>query len=47
MIHFLEYNIVLLDQRIGPHQVLPLWVWVDMGAIAMEGYFTFLKFLSL
>ena len=28
---------------IGPYQVLPLWIRVDLGAMAVKGYSTFSK----
>ena len=38
---------VLFDPLIGPYQVLPFWVWVDLGAIAMKVYFTVPRALRL
>ena len=34
---------VLFDPKIRPYQVLPLWVRLDLGAMAMKGYSTFPK----
>ena len=39
----LAHSLVLFDQSIGPYQVQPLWARVDLGAMAMKVYFTFLK----
>ena len=39
--------LVLFDTWIGPYQVLPLRVRVDLGTMAMKRYSTFLKFLRL
>ena len=35
--------LVLLNPLIGPDQVLPHWARVDLGAMAIKGYFGFLK----
>ena len=37
------YSLVLFDQQIGPHQMLPLWPRVYLGAMAIKGYSTFPK----
>ena len=34
---------VLFDPSIGPCQVLPFLVWVDQGAMAMNGYSVLFK----
>ena len=34
---------VLFNPLIGPYQVLPLWARMNLGAMAMKGYSTFLK----
>ena len=34
---------VLFDPLIGPYQVLLLWARVDLGAMAIKGYFAFPK----
>ena len=33
----------LFNLLIGRYQVLPLWAWVNLGAMAMKGYTTFSK----
>ena len=38
-----QLSLVLFDPKIGPYQVLPLRARVDMGAMVMKGYYTFLK----
>ena len=43
-IHFnISMLLVLFNPWIGPYQVLPLQVRVDLGAIAMKGYSAFPK----
>ena len=34
---------VLFDLSMEPYQVQSLRVWVDLGAVAMNGYYSFLK----
>ena len=41
--HFFKYQTVLFDLLIGPFQMLPLWLRVDLGAIAIKRYSIFLK----
>ena len=38
-----KYQTVLFDLRIGPFQVLPLRIRVDLGAIAIKRYISFPK----
>ena len=40
----LLHSLVLLDPQIGPYQVLPLQVSVEMEAMAMKEYSAFTKF---
>ena len=32
--------------QLGPYKVLPFWARVDLGAMAMKGYFVFPKALA-
>ena len=34
---------ILFNPKTEPYQVLPLWARVDLGAMAMNGYFPFPK----
>ena len=36
-------GLVLFDPLIGPYQVLPLWVRIDLRAMAMKEYAAFPK----
>ena len=37
------HSLIVFDPKIGPYQVQPLRDKVDLGAMAMKGYFAFLK----
>ena len=39
----LVHSLVLFDPKIGPYQVLPPRVRVNLGAMAMKGYSAFPK----
>ena len=39
--HLNQHSLGLFDLKIGPYQVLPLQVRVDLGTIAMKGYSAF------
>ena len=43
ILHAYAYVFVWLVMAIQHYQVLPLRAWVDLGAMAMKGYYTFLK----
>ena len=43
----LKFQTVLFDPLIGSYQVLPLWVRVSLGAMALKEYSIFLKALTL
>ncbi len=43
----ISMQLVLFDSLIEPYQVLPLWVTVALGAMAIKGYSTFPKALAL
>ena len=45
--HSLHTELFIFDQKIGPFQMLPLQVRVNLGGMALEGYFTFPKSLAL
>ena len=40
--HF-KYQTILFDPLLGTSQILPLRVIVDLGALAVKGYFAFSK----
>ena len=40
-------SLVLFNPQIGSYQVLPFRARVDLGAMAMKGYYTFLKATAL
>ena len=43
-IHFcINMQLVLLNSKIGPYQVLPFRARVNLGAMAVKGYFAFHK----
>ena len=41
--YFKEHSLVLFDPQIGPCQVLPRWIRVDLEVMTMKGYSTFPK----